>query len=121
VVTEPRRGEVWWADVPEAGRRPALVLTRDAAIPVLHRILVVPATRRVRHIPTEVLLDAADGMPSPCALTLDNIAIVPKSALGARITRLSRERMAQVCAALQVAVACGTPPASVSLTGRPAR
>jgi len=110
VVTEPRRGEVWWADVPDAGRRPALVLTRSAAIPVLHRVLVAPATRTVRRIPTEVLLDERDGMPGRCALALDNIAIVRKSALSSRITGLSGERMAQVCAALQVAVACGSPP-----------
>jgi mRNA interferase MazF len=107
VVSEPQRGEVWWLEVPDAGRRPALVLTRSAAIPHLNRLLVVPATRTLRHIPTTVLLDAEDGMPAPCALTLDSVTLVPKSGFGARITRLSRERMAQVCTALQVAVGCG--------------
>ena len=48
------RGEVWWAEHPDAGRRPYLVLTRQAAIPVLNRVLAVPATRTVRGIPTEV-------------------------------------------------------------------
>jgi mRNA interferase MazF len=97
---------VRWVEVPGAGRRPALVLTRDAAIPLLNRVLVVPATRTVRSIPTEVLLDDRDGMPSPCALTLDNLTVVPRAALGPRITRLAGPRMAQVCAALRVAVAC---------------
>jgi len=109
VVTDPRRGEIWWMTVPDGGRRPALVLTRSAAIPVLSRVLVVPATRTVRRIPTTVLLDADDGMPEPCALTLDNIRLVPKSGFGSRITRLSRERMAEVCTALRVAVGCGAP------------
>jgi mRNA interferase MazF len=106
-VTEPRRGEVWWVEVPDAGRRPALVLTRDAAIPLLNRVLVAPATRTVRRIPTEVSLDGRDGMPASCALTFDNVTVVARSALGARITRLSGERMAEVCTALRVAVACG--------------
>jgi mRNA interferase MazF len=95
-------------EVPAAGRRPALVLTRSAAIPVLNRVLVVPATRTVRSIPTAVPLDREDGMPGACALALDNIALVPKSGFGSLITRLSRERMAEVCAALQVAVGCGS-------------
>lgn len=106
-MNNPRRGEVWWLEVPDDGRRPALVLTRSAAIPLLNRVLVVPATRTLRRIPTAVVLDRDDGMPGPCALTLDNVTLVPKSGFGSLITRLSGERMAQVCAALQVAVGCG--------------
>ena len=106
-MNEPRRGEVWWIEVPGAGRRPALVLTRGAAIPHLSRIVVAPATRTVRGIPTEVELDGADGMPARCVLSLDNVRVVPKASMRERITRLSGERMDQVCAALRVAVACG--------------
>lgn len=105
-MNEPSRGEVWWAEVPEAGRRPALVLTRGAAIPLLSRVLVVPATRTIRRIPTEVYLDESDGMPAPCVLTLDNVTVVRKAALTVRITRLRPDRMAEVCTALNVAVAC---------------
>ena len=76
-MTQPRRGEVWWVDVPNAGRRPALVLTRTAAVPVLNRVLGVPATRRIRGIPTEVALDAGDGMPASCALAFDNANGLP--------------------------------------------
>lgn len=106
----PRRGDVWWTDVPDGGRRPALVLTRDAAIPHLNRILIVPATRRVRGIPTEVALDGDDGMPASCVLTLDNLTVVPKRVLTSYLTRLNAERMAQVCTALQVAAACSSRP-----------
>jgi predicted transcriptional regulator len=31
------RGEVWWLEHPEIGRRPACILTRQQAIPVLNR------------------------------------------------------------------------------------
>jgi mRNA interferase MazF len=114
-VTGPRRGDVWWVDVPEAGRRPALVLSRAAAIPHLSRILVVPATRTVRQIPTEVALDRADGMPAECVLALDNLTVVHKRAIGSFITRLGVDRMGQVCDALQVAVGCGARPGRTSV------
>lgn len=94
-------------DVPEAGRRPALVLTRDQAIPVLNRLVIVPATRTVRSIATEVVLDEEDGMPARCALSMDNMTIVPKSLIRRRITTLRPDRMADVCAALAAAVGCG--------------
>jgi mRNA interferase MazF len=82
------------------------VLTRQAAIPVLGSVLAVPATRTVRGIPTEVVLDAGDGMPEDCALALDNVTLVPKELFRARITRLSIERMGEVCRALSLASGC---------------
>lgn len=100
------RGEVWWTEAPEAGRRPFLVLTRQAAIPVLHSVLAVPATRTIRRIPTEVVLDEEDGMPEACALSLDNLTAVPKELFRERITRLSVPRMSEVCRALSLATAC---------------
>jgi mRNA interferase MazF len=84
-----------------------LILTRDQAIPVLHQVLAVPATRTVREIPTEVVLGRADGMPVACCLTLDNVTVIRRALCVERITRLSAERMAEVCAALALATACG--------------
>jgi mRNA interferase MazF len=100
------RSEIWWVEHPDAGRRPFLVLTRQAAIPVLHSVLAVPATRTIRQIPTEVVLDRKDGMPEECALSLDNLTTVPKDFFRARITRLSVERMGEVCRALSLASGC---------------
>lgn len=100
------RGEVWWLDDPQAGRRPACVLTRQAAIPVLRAVLVVPATRTVRAIPTEVRLGPDDGMPDDCALALDNMGVVSKALLTDRITRLGPAKLAQLCAALNTAAGC---------------
>jgi mRNA interferase MazF len=101
-----RRGEVWWASDPESGRRPHLVLTRDRAIPVLNAVIAVPATRTVRGIPTEVPLGPEDGMPAECALTLDNIAVLPKGFFVERICTLEPALMDHVCRALAVATAC---------------
>jgi mRNA interferase MazF len=101
-----KRGEVWWVEDPEAGARPHAVLTRDVAIPVLKALLVAPATRTVRGIPTEVRLGVEDGMPEECVLSLDNATLVPKEFLRQRICTLGPERMEHVCAALAVATGC---------------
>lgn len=100
------RGEIWWVEEPEFGRRPYLVLTREPGIPVLNALIAVPATRTVRSIPTEVVLDEGDGMPQPCALSLDNLVTVPKEFFRERITRLSVERLTEVCRALNLATGC---------------
>jgi mRNA interferase MazF len=100
------RGEVWWYEDPRAGRRPFLILARDEALPVLNQVLAVPATRTVRGIPTEVPLDVSEGMPAECALTLDNVTPVRVALCTDRITRLSADRMQEICEALRIATAC---------------
>jgi mRNA interferase MazF len=73
---------------------------------VLNAFLAVPASRTIRQIPTEVVLDTADGMPDECALSLNNLTLVPKELFRTRITRLSVERMGDVCRALALASGC---------------
>lgn len=73
---------------------------------MLNALLAVPATRTIRQIPTEVVLDTHDGMPEECALSLDNLTLVPKELFSTRITRLSVERMREVCRALTLASGC---------------
>ena len=98
---------MWWGEDPDAGRRPFLILTREAAIPVLQRVVAVPATRTIRGAPTEVLLDEDDGMPARCALSFDNVTTVPKTLLTERICRLGLDRLAEVCRTLGIATGCG--------------
>jgi mRNA interferase MazF len=100
------RGEVWWVEHPDAGRRPACVLTRQAAIPVLAALLVAPATRTVRGIATEVPLSRDDGMPDDCALSLDTITTVPKALLTERIVALREPKLAALGDALRAATGC---------------
>jgi mRNA interferase MazF len=67
----PSRGEVWWCEPPEIGRRPVVVLSRDVAIPRLRRALVAPCTTTVRGLPSEVVLDQGqDPVPRPSAVNL---------------------------------------------------
>jgi len=101
-----RRGEVWWVEPPDAGRRPHLVLTRDAAIDPLTRVLGVPATRTIRGIASEVELGPDDGMPDRCVLSLDNVRVLPKAYFVEPICSLGAERMDEVCQALAIATGC---------------
>jgi len=82
------------------------VLTRNEAIPRLRNVVVALVTRTIRGIETEVLLDASDGMPRECAISLDNLRTVPKALLVEPITEVSSEKMIQVCRALEVAAGC---------------
>ncbi len=100
------RGEVWWYELPDVGRRPGCVLTRQAAIPVLNAVLVAPATRTMRGIPSEVYVGPEDGMPAPCVLSFDNLVTVPKVLLTERICALGDKRLSELCAALTIATGC---------------
>jgi len=51
-VTIKRRGEVWWGEIEDIGRRPLLIMARPSAIPVLNHLVVAPVTRTIRNIPT---------------------------------------------------------------------
>jgi mRNA interferase MazF len=103
----PGRGEVWWCEPPEVGRRPVVILSRDAAIARLGRAIVGPCTTTVRGLPSEVLLEPGqDPLPMPSAVNLDSVESVSVALLMERLGRLSDERMREVCAALAVAVAC---------------
>ncbi len=106
MVTSPQRGDIWWGEIAEAGRRPFLVMTRSAAIPVLHSVVAAPLTRTVRNIPTELPLGPDDGLAVECAASFDNLRVVPKALLTERVCSLSPERLAAACDALRIAVAC---------------
>jgi mRNA interferase MazF len=70
-------------------------------------MLVGPCTTTIRGIPSEVLLDPGeDPIPRPSAVNLDSVESVSLGTLVERLGRLSDRRMRQVCAALEVAVAC---------------
>lgn len=105
-MNTPGRGEVWWGEMEDIGRRPFLIMTRPSAIPVLGQLVAAPVTRTVRNIPTELRLDPDDGMPEECAASFDNLRVVPKALLTQHICTLEPDRLAQACSALRTALAC---------------
>ncbi|MDQ1427492.1 MAG: mRNA interferase MazF [Acidimicrobiaceae bacterium] len=107
MTSAPARGEVWWCELPQIGRRPVVILSRDAAIPRLRRALIAPCTTTVRGLQSEVLLEPADDpVPRRSAVNLDSVESVSVAVLVDRLGRLSEERMRQICEALDVAVDC---------------
>ena len=99
-------GDTWWVETEHAGRRPAAIITRPEAIPILPVVLVAFATTTVRGLDTEVLLDESDGMLKRCVLNLDTPELVSKAMLTQQIGQLSVDRMRDVCDALAAAVNC---------------
>jgi mRNA interferase MazF len=101
-----QRGEIrWYTFALPDKRRPVLLLSRDSALPSLNEVIVVPATRTIRGIHTEVVLTEDDGMPAACALNFDHVSLARKERIGATITRLDGKRWGEVERALLVA--CG--------------
>jgi mRNA interferase MazF len=98
---------VWWCELPDIGRRPVVVLSRDVAIPRLRRALIAPCTTTIRGLFSEVVLEPGDDpVPRPCAINLDSVESVSVAVLVERLGRLSGTRMSEVCSALEVAVDC---------------
>jgi mRNA interferase MazF len=90
-----KRGEIWWVDFPPpTGRRPAVLVSRNQAYRVRSAVTVVPLTRTVRNIPSEVALGPADGIPKTSVANADNIATVPKNDLKEYLATLSPEKLA---------------------------
>jgi len=107
MAREVTRGDVRLFRFPKPDKqRPVLVLTRSSALHFLNRVTVAPITTTVRDIPTEVVLDDADGMRARCAVSLDNVITVPRAGLGRRLTGLGPKKLAQVCRALDFALGC---------------
>lgn len=103
----PTRGEVWWCEHPDIGRRPVVVLSRDAAIRARRLAVVAPCTTTVRDLPSEVGLDPdTEPVPRACVANLDSVEQVPLALLVERLGRISDDRMLEMCAALAVAVEC---------------
>lgn len=99
---------MWWSELPEIGRRPVVVLSRDVAIPRLRRALVAPCTTTVRDLASEVVLEPPDDpVPKRTAVNLDSVESISVAMLVERIGVLAPDRMRDVCAALEVAVDCG--------------
>jgi mRNA interferase MazF len=103
----PARGEVWWCELGEIGRRPVVVLSRDAAIPRLRRVLVAPCTTTIRALASEVVLEPGDDpIPRRSAVNLDSVESVSTGVLVERLGRLADTRLREICGALAVAVDC---------------
>lgn len=67
MTDHPRRGELWWCELPDIGSRPVVALSRDVAIPRLGRTLIAPCTTTIRGLPSEVVLEPGSTRSRDCA------------------------------------------------------
>jgi mRNA interferase MazF len=101
-MAKQRQGEIWWANLPQpAGQRPVLILTRNKAIGHLHSVTIAPLTRTIRNVQSEVVLSPAEGVPTECAISLENILTIRKKILESKIARLSSGTMHNVFGAIR--------------------
>lgn len=98
------RGDVYDVQWPGLGRRPAVIVTREIAIPFLANVVVALVTRTIRDLSTEVLIDEEHGLRSESAINCDNLLTVPKDALVRYRGSLGPIEMAQLNDALRLAL-----------------
>ena len=100
-----KRGEIWWADLPEpCGRRPVVLLSRDDAYAVRDLVTVAPITTRIRDIPVEVPLGIAQGLSKKSVANLDSMTTVPKECLSVMVTCLNADKIAEIDEAIRFAL-----------------
>ena len=95
-----KRGEVWWVNFdPAVGgeirkKRPAVIISNDAANKYLNRVQVVPLTSQVGHVyPSEAIVTFEDGQSKAMA---DQIAMVSKRRLINKAGELTHADMRKV-------------------------
>lgn len=97
--------EIRWANLPAPiGRRPVLLLTRTSGYAYLNKVMVAEVTTTVRDIAQEVKLGRAEGLERDSVANLDNVHVVPKTFVGARVGGLASDREREVKRALGFAL-----------------
>lgn len=101
----PRRGDIWWGDFADAGRRPAVIVTSDALLPRLTNVTVVTLTTRVRGVNTEVAFSREEhGLDEDSVANCNNIITVPKASLIAYISHADLDAMNAIADAIHIAL-----------------
>lgn len=100
------RGEIrWYTFRAPDKRRPVLILTRPDLVNRINEIIVVPATRTIRGLSSEVILSPEDGMPVLCALNFDHLSLAQRNRIGEMLCTLPPQRWRDTRRALLTA--CG--------------
>ena len=91
------RGDVWEIDLgTPAGKRLALILTRQGVIPHLNKLTVAEITTSGKGYPTEVPVGQKGNLRKESFVQLDNIQTVSKGRFVKYVGALDRETMRAV-------------------------
>jgi mRNA interferase MazF len=77
-----------------------LLLSRDSAYSLLNKVIVAEVTSTVRDIPVEVRLGPREGLPQRSVANLDNVHVVARGDLAAKIGTLPVSRVGELKRAL---------------------
>ncbi len=98
------RGDVFVADLPDAGPHPVVVVSRQEAIAYRSNVTVVLVTTTVRDHVAEVALDESHGLDHPSVANCDEVYTVPKRLLVRRRGRLDAGAQRALDRALRIAL-----------------
>jgi mRNA interferase MazF len=91
------RGEVWEVDLgARAGRRPVVILTRQAVITHVNKVTVAEVTTRGKGYPTEVAIGQAANLRRESFVQLDNVQTVSKTRFVKHLGALNSDTMRMV-------------------------
>ncbi len=99
-----QRGDVWDATIPGVGAHPVVIVTRDAAIPVLSSLVCVLVTSTFHDHVAEVPVGPAEGLEHDSAANCDNVFTLPRSVLTRRRGHLAHSKLADLDDALTIAL-----------------
>ncbi len=107
MASRVNRGEIWRLDLQRPDkRRPVVVISRPALIPLLHTVTVAPVTSTRRGAPTEVAVGADEGLKQDSCVNLCHLFTVPRRQLRGFVGTLGPEKMREICRALAIATGC---------------
>lgn len=100
-MTDIQSGGIYWVRMDKV--RPAVVLTRDVAIPYLTSVTVAPIFTKVRGLKTEVVLDERNGLDHESAANVDNVQTVSVNNVLDQIGSLTFQQKRELAAAIVIA------------------
>jgi|SRR5215210_684352 len=106
MTAAPRRGDVWFADVPGDKKRPVLILTRDPMGRLLHSVICAPISSTIRGLATEVRLGRETGLATDSVANFDNTFLLSRGRLIRKLGRAPTSALEDACRALMTAVDC---------------
>jgi mRNA-degrading endonuclease toxin of MazEF toxin-antitoxin module len=102
VPTEPRAGEVWFAELGMVEKsRPVLVLSYPRDNDARSLVIVAPLTSQIRHARGEVDLGKPRWLPKPSAVNVQGLASFDRHKLSRRMGVLSGSEIERAKEALR--------------------